>query len=140
MRLTQHFHRNAEPHVNACFVFESSQAHRWPGAQLRLAQERFGASPGLMGNSNLCAFGIVCTDANRAPLPLTLIKEQVNGFLSLAQANANIQFHVAQIGKDSGAFPGKAIAPCFAHAPRNVCLPLAWKQHVLHARQIELPL
>lgn len=108
------------------FVFGSNLAGRHgKGAALYARQHygaRYGDGIGRTGN----AYAIPTKDASLRTLPLESIRNCVEGFLTYARANPELDFLVTAIGTGLAGYPHERIAPMFRDAPPNCELPEEW--------------
>lgn len=109
------------------FVFGSNLAGRHgKGAALFARQHRgaiYGQGQGRQGNS----YAIPTKDANLRTLPLSVIKYQVEVFLTHADNHRDEQFQLTPIGCGLAGYNHEQIAPMFASVSDNVILPDEFK-------------
>lgn len=105
------------------FVFGSNLAGRHgKGAALWAHQHRgaiYGQGQGRQGNS----YAIPTKDERLRTLPLSVIRYQVEVFLTYADQNPGEQFQLTPIGCGLAGYLPADIAPMFRGAPRNVIIP-----------------
>lgn len=119
------------------FVFGSNLAGRHgKGAALYARQHyfaRLGDGIGRTGN----AYAIPTKDASLRTLPLDTIRNCVDGFLTYARANPDLEFLVTAIGTGLAGYSHKQIAPMFRSAPDNCELPKEWAEFTAPPREVE---
>ena len=110
------------------FVFGSNREGRHGmGAALCALRERgavYGQPEGLQGRS----YAIVTKELRRG-WPVVRhqeVKEGVSRFLAFAREHPEMTFQMTRIGCGLAGFEDREIAPLFANAPGNVCLPPEW--------------
>ncbi len=105
------------------FVFGSNLAGRHgKGAALWAKQHRgavYGQGVGFHGNS----YAIPTKDESLRTLPLSVIREYVNGFRHFAAEHPELVFELTPIGCGLAGYTPADIAPMFDHAPQNIRLP-----------------
>lgn len=108
------------------FVFGSNLAGRHgKGAALYARQHHgaiYGLGEGLQGDS----YAIPTKDERLQTLPLEIIREHVDSFLTFAR-QFNATFVVTRIGCGLAGYTDAQIAPMFATAPENCLLPEGWR-------------
>jgi hypothetical protein len=123
------------------FVFESSlHADEKPKGSARIAANHFGRDATVFEGSSGSSYAIPCRSVESQPLEHSTIKESIERFLDYAKSHPEDCFWVAKIGTDHGIFSVSQIAGLFTFSPRNVCLPSAWREHVMARRQLTIDL
>lgn len=110
------------------FVFGSNLAGRHGKGAALYARQYFGAVYGQGIGRTGNAYAIPTKDAQLRTLSLSEIREHVNYFLGYAQNNPDLTFQVTRIGCGLAGYKDTDIAPMFAEAPSNCCLPEEWKE------------
>lgn len=112
------------------FVFGSNEAGRHGKGAAAFARTYCGAiygqGRGIQGQS----YAIPTKDAQLQPLPLDVIQENVQQFLTFARdpKHRNVKFHVTRIGCGLAGYSDADIAPMFKDAPPNCELDVRWRK------------
>lgn len=110
------------------FVFGSNLAGRHGAGAAKFALENrgaiYGQGIGYQGNS----YGIPTKDQNIETLPLDIIKDYVDVFLSFAKAHPELTFQLTPIGCGLAGYKPTDIAHMFSSASGNVLIPEEFKQ------------
>lgn len=111
------------------FVFGSNLAGRHGKGAALHARQHFGAiygqGQGRQGNS----YAIPTKDAYLRSLPLSVIRYQIEVFLTYANYHSDLQFQVTAIGCGLAGYQPHEIGPFFRGAPANCQLPKEFLPH-----------
>lgn len=109
------------------FVFGSNLAGRHgAGAALHALKYKgavSGVGVGLQGRS----YAIPTKDERLRTLPLSRIKQYVDGFVLFAGAHPLMLFEVTRVGCGLAGYSDGDISPMFRQAPVNCMLPAGWR-------------
>jgi hypothetical protein len=108
------------------FVFGSNLAGRHGAGSAKAARRHYGAQYGVGVGPTGDSYAIPTKGYNLEVLPLDLIAQYVLAFLSYAEANPEMEFHICKIGCGLAGYQEHQIAPLFANAPPNCVLPEGW--------------
>ena len=112
---------------DSIFVFGSNLAGRHGAGAAKYARDYAGAvygeGQGLQGNS----YAIPTKDERIQTLPLEVIQEYVEQFISFAEEMPYTEFFVTAVGTGLAGYSHEEIAPMFSGAPENCVLPIEWK-------------
>lgn len=120
-----HWHTENDPRI---FVF-GSNLYGIHGAEAALyARTKLGAEIGVgRGLTGRCYALPTCLRPGE-PLPLVMVKEMVDEFLSVARESPGARYFVSAVGCGIAGFSEQEIAPLFADAPGNCDLPPGWRK------------
>ena len=111
---------------NNIFVFGSNLAGRHgKGAALYARQHKgaiYGQGIGFRGQS----YAIPTKDMYLRTLPLNVIGDYVDQFITFAYLHPELTFQVTRIGCGLAGYSDSQIAPLFRNAPNNCILPEGW--------------
>lgn len=114
----------------AIFVFGSNRYGLHAGGAAQVAVEKFGAIDGQSTGQQGSSYAVVTADGNGMPLPLKLIRAQIDVLLDHAVLSIPTQFFITRIGCGIVGYRDDQIAPMFKNAPPNCSLPEEWKEWV----------
>ena len=84
----------------------------------------YGQGIGRQGN----AYAIPTKDRDLYTLPLQVIRDFVDIFISYARKNQELTFNVTRIGCGLAGYKERDISPMFKDAPENCILPEGWRR------------
>ena len=111
-----------------CFVFGSNFDGRHGKGAALYAKLNYGAVYGVGVGRTGNAYAIPTKDGQLRALPLTIIKQYVDGFVEYAKANPDLDFNVTRIGCELAGYADEQIAPMFKKSPKNCTLPEGWRK------------
>jgi hypothetical protein len=117
---------------NVVFVFGSNRQGRHGAGAALEAKRRFGAVTGQAEGRQGRSYAVITKELRRDMPAVTLkeIKEGVDRLLQHARENPEDTFMVTPVGCGLAGFSPKEIAPMFAGHPKNMLLPVEFKQEV----------
>lgn len=118
------------PGYPAIFVFGGNRYGLHAGGAAQVAVEHFGAIDGQAQGRQGESYAIVTADGHGMPLPLRMIRQQIEDFLDHAVLSIPTKFFVTRIGCGIVGYRDDQIAPMFKNAPGNCSLPEQWKEWV----------
>lgn len=111
---------------NEVFVFGSNLNGNHAGGAAKLAQEKFGAIPGIgegfMGQS----YAFPTLDKNMDKASNRSIKKSATRLFASAKNNPNHMFLLTKVGCGIAGFEESEIAKFFKKMPENIIKPLNW--------------
>lgn len=107
------------------FTFGSNLRGAHGAGAAKFALLHCGAKYGTIGFCGR-SYGIPTKNEFIQTLPLEIIKQYVDLFLSFAEQSPNLVFFITPIGTGLAGWKHKDIAPMFVEAPSNCILPEAW--------------
>lgn len=108
-------------------VFGSNLAGQHVRDAALTARRHFGAEHGVAEGFAGRSYAIPTHDNMLQLLSLDSIRRAVEHFINAAKAYPEKRFYVMPIGAGLDGHPDESIAPMFADAPDNCCLPDAWE-------------
>jgi hypothetical protein len=105
------------------FVFGSNLAGRHGKGAALWAKQNRGAVTGQGEGRQGFSYAIPTKDENLKTLPLTSIRVGVDRFLEYAADHPELTFDLTPVGCGLAGYRPSAIAPMFAAATPNVCMP-----------------
>lgn len=130
----------ARPAADEVFVFGSNLAGRHGAAAAKLAQEQYGAEPGVGFGFRGDSFAIPTKDGRMnkdlddptAALPLAEIQSYANAFISFASKHPEIRFFLTRVGCGLAGYKDETVAPLFFRAKTlgNVSVPAPWAPYL----------
>jgi hypothetical protein len=112
------------------WVFGSNLAGRHGAGAALVAANRFAAVYGQGVGPTGRAYAIPTKDGQLGVLSLDEIERYVAQFLEYAQAHPELYFYITRIGCGLAGYRDSQIAPLFADAPSNCCIPIQWSSYV----------
>ena len=130
MTTASHAPSNAACSDEPVYVFGSNLSGNHAKGPAAIALRYHGAESGKgmgpAGNS----YALPVTSAEEQPLPLSVIRNYVDGFIKYAARNPETRFFVNQLGCEAAGGNTAEIAAWFKNAPTNCLLPGVWlRQH-----------
>jgi hypothetical protein len=114
------------PRKGHIFVFGSNLAGRHGKGAALHARQVWGAEYGVGRGRTGQAYALPTKDHNLKSLPLNVIKQHVNDFLTYADAYPGCTFIVTAVGTGLAGYSHQQIAPMFKNATPNCQLPKEW--------------
>jgi hypothetical protein len=129
------FHRDhLIPPTGWVFVFGANLRGVHGKGAAKVAHVNFGAEYGVGEGRTGDAYAIPTKSAPTMKpedrLPLDRVQQSVQRFLEHAQEHPAERFFVTRVGCVLAGFKDEEIAPLFADAPENCCLPEDWREYV----------
>lgn len=110
------------------FVFGSNLAGRHGRGAALYAKRHHGAVYGVGVGRQGDSYAIPTKDAGLSPLPLEVIRGHVLDFIEYATSHQDITFLLTAVGCGLAGYTPEDIAPMFDSSPRNVELPIQFKE------------
>lgn len=120
--------KNRYKHV---FVFGSNMLGQHNGGAAYVAKNEYQAQTGVAQGPTGNCYAIPTVTENWEPMNLFFIGGFVFEFLSEAKKNPDVTYHLTPIGCGIAGYKVDDIAPMFMTAPKNVILPIEFKEYFL---------
>lgn len=111
-------------------VFGSNLSGRHGKGAALYAKINYGAVYGVGVGRTGNAYAIPTKDGQLRTLPLTIIKQYVDGFIEYAKANPDLEFNVTRIGCGLANLCDSSVAPLFSNAPENCFFDGFWRTYL----------
>lgn len=115
------------------WVFGSNTAGRHGKGAAKVASREFGARYWLGRGHVNRSYAIPTKDDNLVPLPLDLIKFEVDAFLSYARHMTRERWFVTRVGAGLAGHSDLVMARLFVGAPENCSFAIEWRSFMLDA-------
>jgi len=116
--------------TSRCFVFGSNFDGRHGKGAALYAKLNYGAVYGVGVGRTGNAYAIPTKDGRLRTLPLTVIKQYVDGFVEYAKANPDLEFNVTRVGCGLANLCDSAVAPLFSSASENCFFDEFWRTYL----------
>jgi hypothetical protein len=113
--------------MTSIFVFGSNLAGRHGKGAALHARQHCGATYGKGEGRTGLSYAIPTKGYRLETLPLDRIDVGVRAFIAYAKEHPELTFEVTRIGCGLAGYVDAQIAPMFATAPPNCCLPAGWR-------------
>jgi hypothetical protein len=108
------------------FVFGSNLAGRHGKGAAFYALMHHGAIKGQPRGLQGSSYAIPTKDARLRPLPLEVIRKEIQSFILFAKDNPHLEFDITPVGCGYAGYQRSQIRPFFAHAPSNCHFNRSW--------------
>lgn len=112
------------------FVFGSNEKGIHGAGAARYARTHHGAVYGIGYGHHANSFALPTKDIFIQTLPLQVVHNYVEMFLTYARLNCHLEFQVTRVGCGLAGFMDCDIAPMFKGAPSNCLFDTEWKQYL----------
>lgn len=109
------------------FVFGSNLAGRHGAGSALEAKRYYGAQQGVGIGRTGDAYGIPTKDEKLRVLPLPVIQEHIENFLTYARTHPEHNFVLVAVGCGLAGYEPEQIAPMFKYVPTNCILPSVFR-------------